>query len=138
MDIVEQLRKYQCPENKGCNPVVEYCQCALMDSSADEIERLRDLVKKWQALEKEAAMYVEGVICMRSAHFTGEEPYVGWLGLGRALTKDYDDMKRMRGALQNIASKNPFHNQCPPAGDTNYYGKLIVEMVVIANAALKD
>ena len=44
MDIVEQLRKYQCPENKGCNPVVEYCQCALMDSSADEIERLREVV----------------------------------------------------------------------------------------------
>lgn len=42
MDIVESLRKYQCPENKGCNPVVEYCQCALMDSGADEIERLRE------------------------------------------------------------------------------------------------
>ena len=46
MDIVEQLRKYQCPENKGCNPVVEYCQCALMDSSADEIERLRKTLER--------------------------------------------------------------------------------------------
>jgi len=45
MDIVEQLRKYQCPENKGCNPVVDYCQCALMDSGADEIERLREALK---------------------------------------------------------------------------------------------
>lgn len=45
-DIVEQLRKYQCPENKGCNPVVEYCQCALMDSGADEIERLRDSLER--------------------------------------------------------------------------------------------
>ena len=45
MDIVEQLRKYQCPENTGCNPVVEYCQCALMDSSADEIERLREALR---------------------------------------------------------------------------------------------
>lgn len=44
MDIVESLRKYQCPENKGCNPVVEYCQCALMDSGAEEIERLREVV----------------------------------------------------------------------------------------------
>jgi vacuolar-type H+-ATPase subunit I/STV1 len=41
MDIVERLRKYQCPENKGCNPVVEYCQCNIMDDSADEIERLQ-------------------------------------------------------------------------------------------------
>ena len=46
--------------------------------------------------------------------------------------------EELREALQNIASKNPFHNQCPPAGDTNYYGKLIAEMVVIANAALKE
>ena len=46
MDIVESLRKYQCPENKGCNPVVEYCQCALMDNSADEIERLRDSLER--------------------------------------------------------------------------------------------
>lgn len=41
-DIVESLRKYQCPENKGCNPFVDYCQCALMDSGADEIERLQE------------------------------------------------------------------------------------------------
>ena len=45
MAIIEQLRKYQCPENKGCNPVVEYCQCALMDSGADEIERLRGALR---------------------------------------------------------------------------------------------
>lgn len=45
MDIVEQLRKYQCPENKGCNPFVDYCQCALMDSGADEIERMQAAIK---------------------------------------------------------------------------------------------
>jgi hypothetical protein len=50
MDIVESLRKYQCPENKGCNPVVEYCQCALMDSGADEIERLREQCFNYPAL----------------------------------------------------------------------------------------
>ena len=52
MDIVEQLRKYQCPENKGCNPVVEYCKCALMDSGADEIERLREVVMLLVAYEE--------------------------------------------------------------------------------------
>ena len=45
MNIVEQLRRHQCPENKGCNPVVDYCQCALMDSGADEIERLREALR---------------------------------------------------------------------------------------------
>lgn len=46
MNIAEQLRRHQCPENKGCNPVVDYCQCALMDSGADEIERLREALKR--------------------------------------------------------------------------------------------
>lgn len=55
-----------------------------------------------------------------------------------ALDRGITEIERMREALQNIASKNPFHNQCPPAGDTNYYGKLIAEMIVIANAALKE
>ena len=51
---------------------------------------------------------------------------------------EIDAKLRYAAALRNIANKNPFHNQCPPAGDTNYYGKLIAEMVVIANAALKE
>ena len=55
----------------------------------------------------------------------------------RAL-KQAEEIEKLREALQNIASKNPFHNQCPHAGDTNYFGKLIAEMVVIANAALKE
>ena len=53
MDIVEQLRKYQCPENKGCNPVVEYCQCALMDSSADKIKRLREALRYYANKKEE-------------------------------------------------------------------------------------
>ena len=57
MDIVEQLRKYQCPENKGCNPVVEYCQCALMDSSAEEIERLREALKSISKIPNSESAY---------------------------------------------------------------------------------
>ena len=48
-----------------------------------------------------------------------------------------DDIERMREALQNIASKNPFHNQCPPINDVQFYSQVIVEMVGIANAALE-
>jgi hypothetical protein len=46
--------------------------------------------------------------------------------------------KRLRKVLQQIADKNPFHNQCPPMNDLQYYAQVIVEMVTIANAALKE
>ena len=48
------------------------------------------------------------------------------------------DFPRLRKALQQIADKNPFHNQCPPINDLQYYAQVIVEMVTIANAALKE
>lgn len=65
MNIVEQLRRHQCPENKGCNPVVDYCQCALMDSGADEIERLREALKEIAA---DASV----------AHGTDKQMWKGW------------------------------------------------------------
>ena len=46
--------------------------------------------------------------------------------------------KRLRKVLQQIADKNPFHNQCPPMNDLQYYAQVIVEIVGIANAALKE
>jgi len=49
-----------------------------------------------------------------------------------------DEIERLREALQQIADKNPFHNQCPPMNDLQYYSQVIVEMVTIANAALKE
>ena len=49
-----------------------------------------------------------------------------------------ENNKRLREALQQIADKNPFHNQCPPMNDLQYYAQVIVEMVTIANAALKE
>lgn len=36
--LVEGLRKTQCPNNMGCNPLVRSCQCAIMDEAADRIE----------------------------------------------------------------------------------------------------
>ena len=49
-----------------------------------------------------------------------------------------ENNKRLRKVLQQIADKNPFHNQCPPMNDLQYYAQVIVEMVTIANAALKE
>ena len=109
----------------------------IRDKQDAEIERLRDLVTKWQALEKEAAMYVEGVICVRSAHFTGKEPYVGWLGLGKALTKDYDDMKRMREALKKVLSVQPIKGD-EGSTDIIALAKALLEIDSIARAALKE
>lgn len=57
MDIVESLRKYQCPENKGCNTLVECCQCDLMDSGADEIERLREALQSIRKVPNSEAAY---------------------------------------------------------------------------------
>ena len=48
------------------------------------------------------------------------------------------EIKRLRKVLQQIADKNPFHNQCPPMNDLQYYAQVIVEMVTIANAELKE
>ena len=49
-----------------------------------------------------------------------------------------ENNKRLRKVLQQIADKNPFHNQCPPMNALQYYAQVIVEMVTIANAALKE
>ena len=49
-----------------------------------------------------------------------------------------ENNKRLRKVLQQIADKNPFYNQCPPMNDLQYYAQVIVEMVTIANAALKE
>ena len=49
-----------------------------------------------------------------------------------------ENNKRLRKVLQQIADKNPFHNQCSPMNDLQYYAQVIVEMVTIANAALKE
>lgn len=48
-----------------------------------------------RALDREAATHVESVIAMRAA-FTGESPYVGWKGLGLALTEALDERDRLR------------------------------------------
>lgn len=62
----------------------------------EDIHMLVRLVRHWRRLETEAAKHVESVICMRSHHFTGDQPYVGWKGLGVALNQDYDELERLR------------------------------------------
>lgn len=68
------------------------------ESAAREMDRLKaELASKqkeidhWKDLETEAANFVEVPIVMRT-HFTGEPPYVGWEGLGLALTETLDEL----------------------------------------------
>jgi hypothetical protein len=61
--------------------------------------------------DNEAAKYVESVIVMRTG-FTGEPPYVGWKGLGLALTEHLDDLEAQlaeaRELLQELEASS-FH-----------------------------
>lgn len=61
----------------------------IVSIQADVSESCVAQYQKFQRLDMEASKYVESVICMRTG-FTGEPPYVGWQGLGLALTEALD------------------------------------------------
>jgi hypothetical protein len=63
--------------------------------AASRITALKAEVEKYQQLDREAATYVESVICMRTG-FTGDPPYVGWKGLGLALNEALDERDALR------------------------------------------
>ena len=60
-------------------------------------DRLETLMR----LDREAATHVEILICLKSKRFTGEPPYTGWKGLGKALREDYDELRRANETLRN-------------------------------------
>lgn len=63
--------------------------------AAADVARLLEIAKRYRRMDREAANYVESVICMRT-RFTGEAPYVGWKGLGLALNEELDEQERLR------------------------------------------
>jgi hypothetical protein len=68
---------------------------------------LIDVIDALRAQDQKAGKYVESVICMRTG-FTGDEPYVGWKGLGLALTEALDERDALRAerkesAMQSLA-----------------------------------
>lgn len=89
--IEERLRQHVTARG---GPQIENGAWSMMLEAADEIERLRQR-------DTEAAEYVESVICMRT-HFTGEEPYVGWKGLGIALREALDERDRLRAEREEV------------------------------------
>lgn len=76
-----------------------------------KLEAERDKLRK---LDEEAATHVETVICMRTG-FTGEPPYVGWKGLGLALTEALDERDSLRADLER--AREAFN---APLGPTFY------------------
>ena len=129
MDIVEQLRK-------SANTIYEQdgytFRLGLQNEAADEIERLE---KENELLQKEL-----------KKHLTYQEHRYGRIGTHDPICYEYGprhyecalrEIDRLREALQKIKKRNPFHNVSPPM-DKQYYAQVIVEMVTIANAALKE
>lgn len=59
-------------------------------------EAERDMLRK---LDTQAAIHVETVIIMRT-RFSGDGKYVGWKGLGLALSEALDERDRLRDVLK--------------------------------------
>lgn len=65
----------------------------LLSAALERIEAL-------EQLDREAATHIASIICMRTA-FTGDEPYVGWKGLGLALNEALDDHDALKARAES-------------------------------------
>jgi len=72
----------------------------LCQQACDALRAFMEERRKLRNLDSEAASHVESVIVMRSRRFTGEPPYVGWKGLGKALSEDYDELARLKAKAE--------------------------------------
>lgn len=79
---IKPVRKRELPETlreiADRHPGAEY-RGDVLKAAADRIEAL-------ERKDRQAAEYVESVICMRT-NFTGDPPYVGWRGSGSLSTR---------------------------------------------------
>jgi hypothetical protein len=107
-DIVQTLR-----DLADCT----HSDLSVASEAADELTRLTAEVEKWKQLDREAATYVESVICLMSNRFTGNPPYVGWKGLGLALKEDYDELARLTAEVERLTAENVRLGQWDVAAD---------------------
>jgi 3-deoxy-D-arabino-heptulosonate 7-phosphate (DAHP) synthase len=90
MDVVDRLWA----SLKGDGSAID----DVLNAAIHEISVVRARVATLERMDREAASHVESVICMRT-RFTGKPPYVGWKGLGLALTEELDERDRLRQDL---------------------------------------
>lgn len=67
MDIIERLKENHCPPLSGCNQLVKWCQCAMAEEAADEIERSREEAKRYASLAIDNAKDTERAMKFREA-----------------------------------------------------------------------
>lgn len=133
-DIVIKSLERWCPVNHER----QYGEISdTVSNLCSEITALRAELEKWKYLDREAATHVESVICMKSNRFTAEPPYVGWKGLGLALTEDYAELSRLRAELERKdAALREISTLSWSPTDRETYQDLFAEAQYLAEAAL--
>ena len=71
------------------------------DVTSDVVLSLLGHIAQMEAIDSQAATYVESVICMRT-DFTGDAPNTGWKGIGMALGEALDERDVLRDRLAAI------------------------------------
>lgn len=108
-EVVNKLRKIVSHAPVGMPHSETILEAAdLLTAQAAEISAKDARIQELESLDREAALHVESIICMRSKHFTGDPPYVGWEGLGIALRQDYDSLAAKDAEIAN--ERQVFHN----------------------------
>jgi ElaB/YqjD/DUF883 family membrane-anchored ribosome-binding protein len=69
-----------------------------------EVKSLRAEVEQLLERDRQAATHVESVLVMRTG-FTGEPPYIGWIGLGIALNEALDERDRLRAEVARLTKE---------------------------------
>ena len=78
----------------------EFAQLRLeLSKLKQDVASLTEQRDRLRRLESDAARHVEIPIVQRT-HFTGEEPYVGWKGVGLALTETLDQYDKLRERVE--------------------------------------